>query len=257
MQIYYLLLKCLVYYGITINNYYFIFFNIPIYVFIFDSHFNHDNMITREQVFEKLKAKYEKNSSVSERSVNEALEKLMLFVTDDTEEAKFLEIAESIIETMAGQIRNEVSTQFKAAMEQKKKEAQEKPVEKPVEEPVEKPADKAAGDNDNPPAWAQAFMQELNALKQKQQEDERIKSSENARKRAIENSKLFPENVIQIAEDGFDFSQEGAEDKFVEKVSRVAAKIGFAPRKGEAEGAPQFNELKAELENLDAQLDNF
>ena len=70
-------------------------------------------MVEKKEVFEKIKAKFEKTSQISDRTINETLEPLMAIVTEETTLEDFLKIANPIFETIAGNLRKDVAEAVK------------------------------------------------------------------------------------------------------------------------------------------------
>jgi hypothetical protein len=203
-------------------------------------------MIDKSKAFEALRADFADNPLVSERTIEEVLENLMLLTNDDTDEEKFLEYATSILKTSEGNARK-VAAETAKKIKAEKKPAPQKKVE--TDEPDKE-------EEDDAPAWAKKVLEELGTVKQKLADDDKRKTAEQIKVTAYEKAKsLYPENVIDVAADGFDFGQEGAESIFIEKVNRTASKIGVVPQKGEPkEQKPDFSKLRAEIERNDELL---
>lgn len=196
-------------------------------------------MIDKTKVFEALKADYADNPLVSERTIKETLENLTAIVKDDIEEDKFLEYAKSQLKTTEGQARKSSSDAVK------KVEAEKKPTPEPDKPKKEtSPEDK----KDEKPTWLDELMSEIGGIKQKLAEEDKRKTAEQVRESSLAKAKIYPQNVIDVAADGFDFGQENAETAFIEKVGRTAAKFGVVPEKGNAE--PQKPDFSAFTERL-------
>lgn len=178
------------------------------------------NMIDKTKAFEALKADYADNPLVSERTIKETLENLTAIVKDDIEEDKFLEYAKSQLKTTEGQARKSSSDAVK------KVEAEKKPNPEPDKQKKETPPEDK---KDEKPLWLDDLMSELGGIKQKLAEEDKRKTAEQVRESALAKAKIYPQNVIDVASDGFDFGQENAETAFIEKVGRTAAKFGVVP----------------------------
>lgn len=189
-------------------------------------------MITKKEAFENLKGKFAKNSPLSEQSIDETLETLMPFVTEETTLEDFLEKAEKILKTTEGNIRKVNSETAKEI--EKKYEGYVKPTE-------EQPAEEKK--KEETPEWAK----ELLDWKKK---SENIELAEKAKKEALEKVKIYPKSVVGIVSDGFDFTVEGAAEKFVEKVNKAAGELGVTPEKTKPEDSKnKFSELREKIDN--------
>ncbi len=192
-------------------------------------------MIQKTEILESLKEKYAKNSQISERTINEVLETLIPIVTEETSVEDFLKIADPIFNTIAGNVRKDVADALKKA-----KEAKPTPKAEPKQE--EEPQD------DDEPKWVKSIMQKLESYDKRFAEEDKLRTAEQVRKSAFAKASIYPQNVLEVAADGFDFSQENAEAAFIEKVGRTAAKFGVVPEKGNAE--PQKPDFSAFVERL-------
>lgn len=196
-------------------------------------------MIDKTKAFEALKADYAENPLVSERTIKETLENLTAIVKDDIEEDKFLEYAKSQLKTTEGQARKSSSDAVK------KVEAERKPTPEPGKPKKETPPEDK---KDEKPTWLDELMAEIGGIKQKLAEEDKRKTAEQVRESALAKAKIYPQNVIDVASDGFDFGQENAETAFIEKVGRTAAKFGIVPERGN--GEPQKPDFSAFTEKL-------
>lgn len=193
-------------------------------------------MIQKSEILESLKDKYAKNSQISERTINEVLETLMPVVTEETSVDDFLKIADPVFNTIAGNVRKDVADALKKA-----KEAKPAPKAEPKQE--EEPQD------DGEPKWVKSLMQKFDSYDQRFAEEDKRRTAEQVRKSAFAKAKIYPQNVLEVAADGFDFGQENAEATFIEKAARTAGKFGIVPEKGEPKDKkPTFDALRAELD---------
>lgn len=200
-------------------------------------------MIEKSKVFEALKAEYAENPLVSERTISGALETMMKYAADDTKEDEFLADVKSILKEAEGNAR-------KVAADTAKKVKTET---KPTTEP--KPKEEEPQKTDNDPVWLDKLLSKLESYDKRFAEEDKRKTAEQVKADAIAKVKIYPQNVIDVAVDDFDFTQEGATEKFVEKVGRTAGKFGITPEKGESkEQKPDFSKLRAELESNDTLL---
>lgn len=193
-------------------------------------------MIQKTEILESLKEKYAKNSQISERTINEVLETLMPIVTEETSVEDFLKIADPIFNTIAGNVRKDVADALKKAKEAK-------PTPKDESKKEEAPQD------DDEPKWVKSIMQKLESYDQRFAEEDKRRTAEQVRKSAFAKANIYPQNVLEAAADGFDFSQENAEAAFIEKAARTAGRFGIVPEKGEPKDKkPTFDALRAELD---------
>lgn len=205
-------------------------------------------MVEKKEVFEKIKAKFEKTSQISDRTINETLEPLMSIVTEETTLEDFLKIANPIFETIAGNLRKDVAEAVKNIK-----------VEKP-----NPPKDESKNKKDNPtdsdePEWLGKLMSKFDDYDKRFEEEDKRKSAERVKSEAIEKvSKLYPKNVIEVVTDGFNFNIEDAETAFIEKVGKTASKFGITPERGanQERKKPNYDALLNELKENDAMLNN-
>lgn len=207
-------------------------------------------MFTKKDAFEKIKAGLGKESLISDRSIDEMLDTLMVSSkTEETTLEAFVENSMPLFNVFAGNLRKEVSVKFKEAKEKEseKKDPKEES-KKDVEEEEENPLLKTIS----------TILQKLESLEERQENDNVQRLAQSARKNAFSIAgKLYAENAINSAELDFDFSQEGAVDKFVEKVSKISSNFGFTPKNGKPNEREMFTELETEFKELDSQVENF
>lgn len=193
-------------------------------------------MIQKTEILESLREKYAKNSQISERTINEVLETLMPIVTEETSVEDFLKIADPVFNTIAGNVRKDVADAIRKA-----KEAKPAPKDEPKKE--EEPQD------DDEPKWVKSLMQKFESYDQRFAEEDKRRTAEQVRKSAFAKANIYPQNVLEVAADGFDFGQENAEATFIEKAARTAGRFGIVPEKGEPrDKKPTFDALRAELD---------
>lgn len=193
-------------------------------------------MIQKTEILESLREKYAKNSQISERTINEVLETLMPIVTEETSVEDFLKIADPVFNTIAGNVRKDVADALR-----KSKEAKPAPKDEPKKE--EEPRD------EDEPKWVKSLMQKFESYDQRFAEEDKRRTAEQVRKSAFAKANIYPQNVLEVAADGFDFGQENAEATFIEKAARTAGKFGIVPEKGEPrDKKPTFDALRAELD---------
>lgn len=202
-------------------------------------------MTEKNEIFEKIKEKYAKTSQISERTMQETAETLMGLA--EKKEMSIDDVLETIgyplLDTVAGQLRKDVADAIREAEDKKpKSEASRKEVEKPSTENQEKPENET-------PEWVQAILDKFTDYDKRFENEDKQKKAERARISAFSKAKnLYPQNVIDVAADGFDFTQEEAENVFVEKVNRVASKVGVTPQKAAApDDAPDFSAFNERL----------
>lgn len=193
-------------------------------------------MIQKTEILESLREKYAKNSQISERTINEVLETLMPIVTEETSVEDFLKIADPVFNTIAGNVRKDVADALRKA-----KEAKPAPKDEPKKE--EEPQD------EDEPKWVKSLMQKFESYDQRFAEEDKRRTAEQVRKSAFAKANIYPQNVLEVAADGFDFGQENAEATFIEKAARTAGRFGIVPEKGEPrDKKPTFDALRAELD---------
>ena len=193
-------------------------------------------MIQKTEILESLREKYAKNSQISERTINEVLETLMPIVTEETSVEDFLKIADPVFNTIAGNVRKDVADALRKA-----KETKPAPKDEPKKE--EEPRD------EDEPKWVKSLMQKFESYDQRFAEEDKRRTAEQVRKSAFAKANIYPQNVLEVAADGFDFGQENAEAAFIEKAARTAGKFGIVPEKGEPKDKkPTFDALRAELD---------
>lgn len=193
-------------------------------------------MIQKTEILESLREKYAKNSQISERTINEVLETLMPIVTEEASAEDFLKIADPIFNTIAGNVRKDVADALRKAKETK-------PAPKDELKKEEEPQD------DDEPKWVKTLMQKFESYDQRFAEEDKRRAAEQVRKSAFAKANIYPQNVLEAAADGFDFSQENAEAEFIEKAARTAGRFGIVPEKGEPrDKKPTFDALRAELD---------
>lgn len=204
-------------------------------------------MIEKSKVFEALKDEYAENPLVSERTINAALERMMRYINDDTKEDEFLDDVKSLLKEVEGNARKV------AADTAKKVKTEKKPA--PKEDPKPKSGEGEPPKDDGEPEWMTKLLSKLDSYDKRFAEEDKRRTAEQVKAEALAKVKIYPQNVIDVAVDDFDFAQEGATDKFVEKVSRTAGKFGITPEKGEPKDTkPDFSKLRTELERNDALL---
>ena len=193
-------------------------------------------MIQKTEILESLREKYAKNSQISERTINEVLETLMPVVTEETSAEDFLKIADPIFNTIAGNVRKDVADALRKAKETK-----------PA--PKDEPKKEEETQDDDEPKWVKMLMQKFESYDQRFAEEDKRRAAEQVRKSAFAKANIYPQNVLEAAADGFDFSQENAEAEFIEKAARTAGRFGIVPEKGEPrDKKPTFDALRAELD---------
>lgn len=205
-------------------------------------------MIEKSKILEDLKGEYAENQLVSERTINAALETMMRYVTEDTKEDEFLKDVKSFLKEVEGNARKV------AADTAKKVEAKKKPTLKDDPKPGDSVGEPKEKEEENP-AWLDKLLAKLDSYDARFAEEDRKKTAEKVKAEALAKVKIYPQNVVDVAVDDFDFSQEGATEKFVEKVTRTAGKFGITPLKSETkEIKPDFSKLRKELESNDELL---
>lgn len=205
-------------------------------------------MVEKKEVFEKIKAKFEKTSQISDRTINETLEPLMTIVKEETTLEDFLKIVNPIFETIAGNLRKDIAEAVKNIK-----------VDKPNPPKDETKDKKENPSNPDEPVWLDKLMSKFEDYDRRFEEEDKRKSAERIKAEAIEKvSKLYPKNVIEVVTDGFNFNIEDAETAFIEKVGKTASKFGITPEKGanQERKKPNYDALLNELKENDEMLNN-
>lgn len=182
---------------------------------------------TQEQAFSAIKAKMPADRVVSDRSINETLENLMVFATEETELADFVKSTYPAIKTMDGNLRSEV------ALKAKEIEDKHKPSKTPEQiEEERKAAEEAAKEI---PTWykkekedSEKRIQELQD-KLSGQESQKTAAERQAAILGSETTKRWNANIIEIATEGFDFSKETADADFTKRIEFIGSKMGVKP----------------------------
>ena len=189
------------------------------------------------------------NPQISDRTISETLEPLMSMVTEDESIDDFVARIQPIFNTIAGNVRKDVSTIVAKVKEQETKEPKE-PKEKVKDEKVKEPKNEA---NDDTPEWAKSLMDKIKELEQSNTERDRGRASELTQKELIEKAKkLYPSSVIDVASLDFDFSNEEANAKFETRLGVVASKMNVKPSNSKVDTT---NDYDAFFKTLDANQD--
>jgi len=204
-------------------------------------------MIPQTQIFESLKVKLGASRMISDRTINETLEKLMSFVTEETELATFVDLVAPTFTSIDGNLRHEVAEKAKA-IEDAKKAATKTPEQIAAEAAAE--AAKAGE-----PEWFKAYRESsekaLTDLQKKFDGVETAKSVEQKKSLIIETAKSkYTGSVVEIAGEYFDFGAETAQADFEARCVNIGNKIGVKPLTGEplpTDPKAQFLAQKAEL----------
>lgn len=198
-------------------------------------------MIEKKELAEKIIQTINpdgKNPQITERTINETLDTLIPFAGEEESIDDFLARIEPIFKTMAGNVRKDVSEFSKKVEENMKKKEVEKKEEK-KEEPK----------NDTP-EWAKSLLETVSEFGEWKKQQEAGVKSETTKRGLVENAKkLYPTNVIEVAELGFDFTKDDAEKEFQSRLAVVAGKMGVKPVNTKTDDEPDFSDFKKRLED--------
>lgn len=206
-------------------------------------------MINKAQIFESLKVKLGANRQISDRTINDTLETLMSFVTEETDLATFVDLVAPTFTSIDGNLRHEVSEKAKA-IEDAKKAATKTPEQIAAEAAAE--AAKAGE-----PEWFKAYResseQKLTDLQKKFDGVETEKTIAQKREEIFGKVKpKYTEELIKVAAKNFDFSKDTAEADFDAACVEISNLLGVKPPAGEAtkttSDAAGFAAQKAELQ---------
>lgn len=202
---------------------------------------------TKSQVFEKIKAKLGASQQISDRTINDTLENLMVFAGEETELDAFVTQISGTFVSMDGNLRHEVAEKARLL-----KEAEPKP--KTVEELA---AEKAAAESKAKldaeiPSYMKIFMEsqesKFNELNAKLAGAETAKTIAQKKEAILTGSKAkYAENLISVAAKNFDFSKETAETEFDAACIEIGALMGVKPPAGGsgADIKPDYEAIKA------------
>lgn len=190
-------------------------------------------MITKIQVFEKIKAQLGQNQQISDRTINDTLETLMSFVTEETELNTFVSLISPTFTSMDGNLRHEVAEKAKAI-----EDAAKAKVKTPEEIAAEATAaaEKLKMEAEEP-AWAKAarLKQEaiLDELRGQIATVTATKTVDQLRTNLIAKSETaYTKDSLEKIAKRFDFSRENAEVEFEEMCKDFGTPIGVTPAAG-------------------------
>jgi hypothetical protein len=203
---------------------------------------------TQQQAFDSIKAQLPTNRVVSDRSINDTLETLMVFATEETELADFVKSTFPVVRTTDGNLRSEIAI--------KAKEFEDKA--KPAKTPEEIKADQDAADKaaNEIPSWykkdKEEYEKKISDLQDKLtgQEAQKTTAERQAEILASETTTIWNDNIVAIASDGFDFSKENASELFAKKLEFVGSKSGAKPaanQQAEKPASEKFSSMKADM----------
>jgi hypothetical protein len=206
-------------------------------------------MITQTQIFESLKVKLGASRQISDRTINDTLETLMSFVTEETDLAVFTDLIAPTFVSMDGNLRHEVAEKAKA-IEDAKKAATKTPEQIAAEAAAE--AAKAGE-----PEWFKAYResseQKLTDLQKKFDGVEAAKTIAQKRDEIFGKLKTkYTNELIQVAAKNFDFSKDTAEAEFDAACVEIGSLLGVKPIVGDVtkinSDAAAFAAQKADLQ---------
>jgi flagellar biosynthesis GTPase FlhF len=201
----------------------------------------------KSQVFEKIKSKLGASQQISDRTINDTLENLMVFAGEETELDAFVTQISGTFVSMDGNLRHEVAEKARLLKEAepKQKTAEELAAEKAA-------ADAKAKSELEEPAWAKAnrMAQEerFAAMEAKLTGAETAKTIAQKREAILASSKAkYAENVVSVASKNFDFSKEGADVEFEATCTEIRGLFGVKPpaSAGGSDVKPDYSAIKA------------
>jgi hypothetical protein len=186
---------------------------------------------------------------ISDRTINETLEKLMSFVTEETDLTAFVDLVAPTFTSIDGNLRHEVAEKAKA-IEDAKKAATKTPEQIAAEAAAE-----AAKKGE--PEWFKTYResseQKLTDLQKKFESVETEKTITQKRDEIFGKVKTkYTEELIKVAAKNFDFSKETAEADFDAACVEIGSLLGVKPIAGGVTNpnsdAAGFAAQKAELQ---------
>lgn len=201
-------------------------------------------MFKKEDALKRIKEQLGKSSPLSDRSISETLETLM--PKDESSEIELDDFVNSympIFKTMEGNVRSDVSDRVKEAEKEFKKKFSKRDSKSEHEE------DEEVDEQDD---IVSLLREELNELKASLTELSSKRKASEIKDEAIGKvKKMYNDSIVEIAADGFDFSQEDAEKIFEEKAKRIASTLGHSPRDGGGtdDDEPDFSSYISEIKN--------
>lgn len=204
-------------------------------------------MIDNERVLETLKSEYAENPLVSARTIEEVLETLIQFTSDDTDEGDFIEKVKSVLRTSEGNARKVASDTAKKVMKEEKPTPKaKKPLKKELSEEEQEVIE------DDIPNWVKDLTknvtEQLAQMQKQLDKNDNERRVEQIKRESIAKVSIYPKNVVDVALDGFDFSIDNAQELFAEKVGRVASSFNVTPEKGSPkDDNPDFSGLERRL----------
>lgn len=211
---------------------------------------------TQQSAFDAIKAKLPSDRVVSDRSINETLENLMAFASEETELTDFVTKIYPAIKTMDGNLRSEVAVKAKEIEEKAKAKTPEQIKAEEEAAAAKKKAEEEAAKN--MPEWYKKEKEETERLlrelqdKVKGQETVKTVAERQAAILSSESTKMWNQNIIEIAALGFDFSKETAEADFKTHIETIGSKMGVKPAAStggnEKPATEKFASAKEELQ---------
>jgi len=190
-------------------------------------------MITKIQVFEKIKAQLGQNQQISDRTINETLETLMSFVTEETELTAFVSLITPTFTSLEGNLRHDVAERARVI-----EEAAKAKVKTPEEIAAETSAaqEKARLEAEEP-AWAKAARikqeEKLAELERQLAGVTTAKTIDQLKTTLISKNKTaYTEESLEKIAKRFDFTKENAETDFEDMCKDFATPIGVTPPAG-------------------------
>lgn len=190
-------------------------------------------MITKIQVFEKIKAQLGQNQQISDRTINETLETLMSFVTEETELDAFVSLIAPTFTSMDGNLRHEVAERARV-IEEAAKAKVKTPEQIAAEATAEQERLKLEAEE---PAWAKAARLKQEAILEELRGQiatvTTSKTVDQLKSTLIsKNETAYTKESLEKIAKRFDFTKENAEAEFTEMCQDLATPIGVTPQSG-------------------------
>lgn len=189
-------------------------------------------MITKIQVFEKIKAQLGQNQQISDRTINDTLETLMSFVTEETELNTFVSLVFPTFSSLDGNLRHEIAEKAKEL------EAKTPKVKTPEEIAAETAAEEEKKKLEaEEPAWAKASRLKQEAILEELRGQiatvTTAKTVDQLKTTLIsKNETAYTKDSLEKIAKRFDFTKENAETEFEEMCKDFGTPIGVKPAAG-------------------------
>jgi hypothetical protein len=193
---------------------------------------------TQVQAFEKIKAILGQTQQISDRTINDTLENLLVFAGEEEELDAFVTKVTKTFTSLDGNLRKEVSDTAKRLADSAAEEAKKK-TKTPEEIAAQKLIDDAeAAKFKDEPEWAKvsrlANEKRIADLEARLLGDESKRTIEQLKTSAIQAAKTakYDEKIINSASRNFDWTKPDADKLFAEECVHFANEFGVTPPAG-------------------------